>query len=86
MNFLANAGYLASFVKPGCYATPLWTAVKITMNQVELPGEHPLLPKAYDPIAQENQLRLLKTGTPRAISGYILPHNNADDLTSFRGV
>lgn len=86
MNFLANAGYLSSAVKPGCFATPLWTAVKFTMNQAVLPPEHPLLPKAYEPIAQENQLRNLRTGSPRALSGFTAAHNNVDDLTSFRGV
>lgn len=86
MNFLANAGYFNYSVKASCFATPLWTAVKLTMNQVVLPPEHPLLPKAFEPIAQENQLRDLKTGTPRALSGFTSAHDNVHDLTSFRGM
>lgn len=84
MNFLANAGYLSSSVKIGFLVTPLWTAVKFTMNEVVLPSE--LLPKAYEPIAQEHQLRNLKTGSPRALSGFTSSHDNVDNLTSFRGV
>lgn len=83
MNFLANGGYLADSVRASFYATSLWTTVKFTMNEVKLPPEHPLLPKAFQPIAQKTQLKLLKTGTPRALSGFTSAHDNIHGFTSF---